>query len=920
MAINQEATSRTITLPTQQVSAGQGLTQLANATGAVSQLLTERVNEVAIGQAALQGEQDVQEGRQPNTLALPFTKATKAYNNAVADTEARRMVASAEELINESLTNSKNPATFNRGTPAKFHAELEGIKSGILENTRDQNREHVREALDKMTAHASLNMLQHSITYDNQQTQFDFKKDVTGLLEARRNAAIAGDLDRVAGIDQALDATLGDYSTMNQEIAHTAPYVREQINKNRAIDTVLGGYTQALTEGRTAQYLSELADNKEKLPYNVWQDAVKGVVALDQEHSRLKNDINAEQVAQVNLGITNGSIQDASDILNYPELTVPQQLTAMRSLDIAQAKQFKKGSELITAQQNILSDRPDWNTTDTRNKMFQAQVQSMEQKTGQVATLVDMEKSVLGQNDFPASGMPQTPMGTNVPAFDSVVSGKLTGKDPMATAQAAMVYNDMVNVQDKPNSINLTGDALAVANLFNELNNGGTTPEQAAQQAIDTVLNAKEPEVAQRIDRFHKTLEKTNPSTGEQDVLRNKFKQAFGLAPQAFGSDEAFKLFKDTYRANYISSNSEEAAFNATKYSMRAWGTSKYFDKGFVGQPTPENEVPIVNVGNAFPNQIVSNLQGFINRTAAAREAHPELNIPVIEWADPKQTITGTEPEQDKVFKKMTIGNKPRIKINGHETDVVLMPSATSRLGDGVNYIFGTYDQFNNLNPLKDVTNGVDQVARFAPKELSAWAPGIASKQTDDDLRKYALKVREQETKAGDKELKELEKKTPAWQVVLGLAKPDDYLQYIATRNSNTDDGRLDQIIESLKGKQGAPATRDAITDAGNTGIAPDDNGQVITGNIDLSNRPRVKNPDGKISTVRTIGVQADGLEFVIPTVSDDGKLLSDAQAIALFKKSKKHLGAFKTKEQATDFAKQLHESEAAKLVQEQAE
>ncbi|MFO2910081.1 hypothetical protein SCR16_05740 [Legionella pneumophila serogroup 1] len=822
MAINQQPLSRSITLPTQTVSTGSGLTQLASATSAVSQLLSERINDVAIQQAAIQGEQDVANERQPEKLALPFTKATKAYNDAVARTEANRMINSAEQLINESLVNHKNPATFTRETPAKFQAEIEGIKSGILQNTRDENREHIRQALDRMTAHASLNMLQHSIQYDNQRTKFDMQHDISGLLEARRNAAIAGDEVRLAGIDAALEQSISDYSVMNQEINQIAPYLKDDIAKHKAIDSVLMGYTQALTTGSTSRYLADLAENKQKLPFNVWQDSVKAVVALDQTQKRLTNDINAEQWAQVQLGINNGSIQDPSDILNYNQLTIPQQLTAMKQLDTNQAKQLKQSSELITAQQNILSGRPEFNSASTRDKMFQASIQNMEQATGQVATLQDMEHSVLGLNEFPAIGMPQTPMGTNVPAFDSVLEGKLTSGDVMATAQAAMVYNDMVNVKGLPNSVNLTGDALSVATLFNTLNKGGTTPEEAAALAINTVLNAKEPEIAQRIDRYHKTLEKTNPQTGQQDVMRSKFKEAFGLAPQDFGSDEAFRVFKDTYRAHYLSSNSEQAASDATKQAMRAWGTSKYFDKGYVGQPVPEKEIPITNVGNAFGNQIVANLQGFINRNKAAREANPDLNIPVIEWANPKQTVTGKESEQEKVFKNMTLGARPRIKINGHETDVVLIPSATSRLGNGVNYLFGVYDEFNNLNPLKDITNPVDQVARFAPQELSLWAPSIATAQTDKDLRAVAEKIQRKETQSIDsKELKDLEAKTPPWQVILGLAKPDEYLKYIEERRGRSNEGRLETIIESLKGRT-APEVRDEVTDADNVGVSID--------------------------------------------------------------------------------------------------
>ena len=817
MAVNQQPLSQSITLPTTNVSTGSGFTQLASATSSLSQALTERINDVAISQAATQGEADVQNEAQPERLALPFTKATKAYNQAVSDTEARRMVASAENLINESMVNNKNSASFNRDTPAKFHSEIEGIKSGILEHARDENREKIREALDKMTAHASLNMLQHSIEFDNRQTKFDMQKDISGLLEARRNAAVAGDADRLAGIDAALQASVSDYSTMNAEIARVAPYLIDDINKSKAIDGVLMGYSEALQNKSTAAYLSDLAENKNKLPFNVWQDSVKAVVALDQTEKRLKNDVNAEQVAQVNLGISNGSIQDSSDILNYTELTVPQQLTAMRALDTAQSKAMKQGSELITAQQNILTGRPEFNKSSTRDKMFQNQVQAMEQASGQQATLVDMSKSVLGQNEYPASGMPSTPIGTNVPAFDAVMQGKLTGGDVMATAQAAMVYNDMVNTQDQPNSVNLTGDALAVATLFGTLNQGGTTPEQAAELAINTVLHAKDPEIKERADRFTKTLAHVNPYTGSSP-MQAKFKDAFGTAPAVFKSDQAFNVFKDTYRANYLSSNSEEAAMKATTYAMRAWGKSKYFDDGMVGNPVPEKELPITNIGNAFPNQIVANMQGIINQNKAIRVANPDLKIPTIEWANPKQTIKGNESEADKVFTKMTIGSKPRIKIDGHETDVVLMPSAESRLGNRLNYVYGVYDQFNNLHPLKNSTNGADGVYRFAPQELQTWAPTIAQSKSDETLRKAALAVRQQE-KAQD--LKELSQNKPSWQVILGLTRPDEYLQHIAS-NQN-DETRLNEIIASLKVKSNARSaeeTNDTINDADNVGIS----------------------------------------------------------------------------------------------------
>ena len=81
-------------------------------------------------------------------------------------------------------------------------------------------------------------------------------------------------------------------------------------------------------------------------------------------------------------------------------------------------------------------------------------------------------------------------------------------------------------------------------------------------------------------------------------------------------------------------------------------------------------------------------------------------------------------------------------------------------------------------------------------------------------------------------------------------------------------------------------------------------------GNIDLTNRPVVKNEDGSISTVRSISFQDDsGKEILIPTVVN-GKVVSHDEAIQHYYKTGEYLGKFDTVEQANTYAEQLHKQQ----------
>jgi hypothetical protein len=89
--------------------------------------------------------------------------------------------------------------------------------------------------------------------------------------------------------------------------------------------------------------------------------------------------------------------------------------------------------------------------------------------------------------------------------------------------------------------------------------------------------------------------------------------------------------------------------------------------------------------------------------------------------------------------------------------------------------------------------------------------------------------------------------------------------------------------------------------------------GMRHAGNIDLNFRPRVKNPDGSTSTVRSMGIGTDEGEVLIPTVSEEGRIMSDFDAKNTFFKTRRHLGIFDTPEHATAYAKKIHEEQERK-------
>lgn len=87
----------------------------------------------------------------------------------------------------------------------------------------------------------------------------------------------------------------------------------------------------------------------------------------------------------------------------------------------------------------------------------------------------------------------------------------------------------------------------------------------------------------------------------------------------------------------------------------------------------------------------------------------------------------------------------------------------------------------------------------------------------------------------------------------------------------------------------------------------------MIPGNLPLDIRDRVQNPDGSVSTVRTISIGTDAGEVLIPTVVN-GRVVSDDEAVAHYNRTGENFGTFRSPDEATEYAQWLHRQHEQQL------
>lgn len=117
-------------------------------------------------------------------------------------------------------------------------------------------------------------------------------------------------------------------------------------------------------------------------------------------------------------------------------------------------------------------------------------------------------------------------------------------------------------------------------------------------------------------------------------------------------------------------------------------------------------------------------------------------------------------------------------------------------------------------------------------------------------------------------------------------------------------------LIAALMARK--PVPQQWATDAAYPTAPSQISGLFQMGNINPYNRPNVKNRDGSVSTVRTMSYGTDAGETLVPTVSDEGKIMQSRDAMRYWQQKGQNFGTFQTPEDADAYAQMLHEQQAA--------
>jgi hypothetical protein len=92
--------------------------------------------------------------------------------------------------------------------------------------------------------------------------------------------------------------------------------------------------------------------------------------------------------------------------------------------------------------------------------------------------------------------------------------------------------------------------------------------------------------------------------------------------------------------------------------------------------------------------------------------------------------------------------------------------------------------------------------------------------------------------------------------------------------------------------------------------------GLEVPGNVNLHRRPAVQNPNGSVSTVRSMTFQdADSRSVVVPSVIWGRGIVGPDEAFKHYQQTGEQLGIFDNPDDADAYARALHEQQAREYI-----
>lgn len=201
-----------------------------------------------------------------------------------------------------------------------------------------------------------------------------------------------------------------------------------------------------------------------------------------------------------------------------------------------------------------------------------------------------------------------------------------------------------------------------------------------------------------------------------------------------------------------------------------------------------------------------------------------------------------------------------------------------------------------------------DEPSDIRAKTAIAPAPEVSD--TFRKLGEYSYEYRDPKLGQGRQfgpMAQELEE-TPAGATAVGQ-RPDGMKTIDTSRLAllnASETAKMRRELDALKGQASAIRGTETTYPA----IAGNDYRAAVPGNIDLTHRPYVHNRDGSVSTVRSMGANIDGREVLMPTVSDDGRILSEGDAIDEYRRTGRHLGIYRNVADSNAAGQAIHEDQ----------